>query len=298
MIKALLLDLRGTLIAEGAVLPGVPEALRAFQTLQRADGQALISCLVSDYTMPMPRTAQAVDTAFQEYLAILEQVQLRQFFEPVEERVTLSTHAGVVKPDRRIFELALTRAKVNASLGETLFITEAAEHVKACREMGMSALQFGLDFKEWSAAPLLVAHTIGALTASNLTTTLKPLLAAEHQLQLEHAEPISGNMVRGRARSWTKLDSPELGALNGVYVQLPVDVKATVAPTGQLSDVRVMPHADAVAEAIQNVQTLVSNQQVSGSSMGTPDSPVLPTHSIETDAEGRHFLRRKRFSAW
>jgi hypothetical protein len=298
MIKALLLDLGGTLIVDGAVLPGVPDALRSLQGLETAEGKPLVICLVSDYTMPEPRTADAIERAFEEYLAILDNAGLREFFEPVQDRVTLSTHAGVRKPDSRIFELALKRAKVSAGIRETLFITEDAGHVEACRNMGMTALEFGTDFQDWSNAPLRVAETIAPLTANNLTSTLKPLLAAKHQIQLDSAEPLSEGTLRGKGRSWVKLEAPELGSLNGVHVQLPVDLQARVMPSGQLADVRVTPRATDLAEAMQNVETLASNKQVTGGCAGAGDPAVLPTHSIETDSQGRQFLRRKRFTAW
>ena len=81
-------------------------------------------------------------------------------FEPVERHVTLSTQAGVNKPDRRIYELALTRLGTDATLGDCLSITENAEHVAACRALGMQALQFGVAFTDWSQAPQLVRSLI------------------------------------------------------------------------------------------------------------------------------------------
>jgi hypothetical protein len=297
MIRALLLDLGDTLIVDGNVLPGVPEALRVLQTLETGDGKPLITCLVSDYTMPAPRTPQAIEATFQEYLAVIEHANLRQFFEPVEERVTLSTHAGVMKPDRRVFETALTRAKLSASIKEALFITEDAGHIAACRKMGMTALQFGVDFDNWTDAPLLIAGTIASSGTTNFGAALKPLLAAGHGVRLDTVESISADGVRGKGRSWVKLDAPELGNLRGVHVELPVDVEARLGSAGRLADVRVTPSPEHVGEAVQNVQTLVSNRQISEGTVAA-DSPVVPTHTVETDDKGRRLLRRRRFTAF
>jgi FMN phosphatase YigB (HAD superfamily) len=114
---------------------------------------------VSDFDMPTPPATPAkIKPIFARYVAILDQVHLRQFFDPVGKCVTLSTHAGVFKPDRKVFELALRRLRVTARLPDCIFITENGGHVTHCRqELGMKALQFGKDFTDWSQAPLLVA---------------------------------------------------------------------------------------------------------------------------------------------
>ena len=166
MIRALLLDLGDTLIDTqnaNKPFPGVQEALAELQKLETSDHTPLVLCLVSDFTMPEPRTDAAIAAAFVDYLDILDQTGLRPFFEPVNERITLSTHVGYNKPDARMFQAALERARINAPLTEALFITEHAGHIKACREkLHMKALQFGVDVQTWSAAPLLIAQAIGA----------------------------------------------------------------------------------------------------------------------------------------
>ncbi len=165
MIRALLLDLGDTLIDthdDNKPFAGVRDALGALQKLETENHAPLVLCLVSDFTMPEPRTEAAIAAAFADYLEVLDQTGLRSFFEPVDGRVTLSTHVGFMKPDARVFEAALKRAKLDAPITEAMFITENAGHVAACRTLGMTALQFGVDFEAWSAAPALIAEKIGA----------------------------------------------------------------------------------------------------------------------------------------
>ena len=296
MIKVLLIDLGGTLEIDDRVLPGVPEGLSAFQKFQTADGKPLIVCLVSDFTMPVPRTPQAIDAAFNEYLKILDRLDLRRFFEPVTERVTLSTHAGVLKPARLVFETALKRARLDASIEDALFITENPDHVQACRKLTMTALQFGVDFNAWTNAPLVIAHLIDPSNDNNLRVTLRPLLAAKHDVQLESVHGAPAGTVQGRGRSWIKLDAPDLGDLRGVHVELPVEFEAKIDPKGRLGNVEVRPpSSEYLSEALDSVRTLISNRQVEGS--GSGDSPVPPSHSVETAPDGRRYLRRRRFTA-
>jgi FMN phosphatase YigB (HAD superfamily) len=160
MIRVLMLDLGGTLVSEGRTLPHVPEALAALGELDGATGQPLEVVLVSDFHAAVPPTPEAVQARFEEYLALLDGFGLRSFFEPVDQRVTISTQAGVAKPDRRIYQLALDRLGGDAEFGDCLSITEDAGHVAACRALGMQALRFGADFTDWSQAPALVRSLI------------------------------------------------------------------------------------------------------------------------------------------
>jgi FMN phosphatase YigB (HAD superfamily) len=160
VVRVLLLDLGGTLVDGNAPFPHVPEALAALAELDGSTGTPLEIALVSDFPPAVPPTPEAVAQRFTEYLALLDGFGLRGFFEPVERRVTLSTQARVNKPDRRVYELALARLGTDATLADCLSITEDAGHVAACRLLGMQALQFAVDFDDWSAAPELVRRRI------------------------------------------------------------------------------------------------------------------------------------------
>ncbi|MDN3275189.1 hypothetical protein QWJ07_13085 [Frankia sp. RB7] len=298
MIKALLLDLGDTLIdtATEKPFPGVEDALGVIETFETADHAPLVVCLVSDYTMPDSRTPEAIASLFAEYLEVLDRTGLRRFFEPVEERVTLSTHAGVRKPAALVFETALKRAKVDGGLNQALFITENAEHIAACRKLGMKTLQYGADFTSWSQAPLLISQSIGAANLANSAAVFRRALA-DRGVKLQSIEDLSPNEFRGTARNLVKLQSPDLGHFNDVYVELPVEVEARLDAAGRIAAVQSTPRPDDVAEAIQQLQSLVANKQITD---GPPDpaSPVLPTHRLETDSEGRRILRRRRFTAF
>ena len=220
-----------------------------------------------------------------------------RFFEPVEQRVTLSTNAGVLKPARHFFETALRRAGGNVTLEESAFITESASHIRACRDMGMTCLQFGTDFDDWLEAPLLVSRLISAPDTDNLEAALRPILAGKHDLRLESIETVKKASVRARARKLVPLEASDLGSLKGVYVDLPVDVDARIDAKGRL-DVSVSPpSSEDIAEATDNVRTLVSNRQIAADAGQARDPQVLPTHRVETDARGRRLLVRRRFTA-
>ena len=151
MIQVIMFDLGGTLIdADYQAFPHAAEALGAINR------RGTKSCLVSDYAMELSPAK-----AMKEYLAILDGAGLRSYFEPVRERVTLSNHAGVTKPDRRVFKKALARlGAASTPFPECLLITENAGHIQSVRgELKMQALQFGVDFSDWAEA----LSKIGAL---------------------------------------------------------------------------------------------------------------------------------------
>ncbi len=170
MVRVVLLDLGGTLIDDtNRPFPHVVDALGALVELDDSTGHPLETALVSDFHPAVPPTPAGVQARFAEYVALLESCGLRTLFEPVERRVTLSTHAGVRKPDRRLYELALRRLGTDAGLEDCVSITESGEHVAACRELGMQALQFGVDFDDWAQVPALVRRLIDPAGAEEAT---------------------------------------------------------------------------------------------------------------------------------
>src|SRR5882724_3582878 len=108
MIRVVMFDLGNTLVDDaGHPFAHVARALPAIMSMRSAGGKALATCLVSDFTLAAPpATAAKVKPLFAQYLALLDATGLRPLFEPVARRVTLSTHAGVNKPDRALFQMA------------------------------------------------------------------------------------------------------------------------------------------------------------------------------------------------
>lgn len=290
-----MLDLGETLVHEGKAFPHVPEALETLGKLETASGAPLSLCLISDFRMPtVPSTPTKVEAIFAEYLRILDDADLRRFFEPVQQHVTLSTHADVLKPDRRIFETALARLERSVTLDACLFITENDSHLSACREFGMTTLLFDGsgtgrgDFQDWSQAPLLVARLLSPGSHRNLELALGNYLASVHALETTSMDrPSADGRIHCRAKQWWPLET--------VHVRVPVDVDVRLDSRGKASAVEIRPpEPDTVAEAAGFVQTLEAHHQLFD---GSGPFPAGATHQVETDAEGRRLLKRKRFSA-
>jgi hypothetical protein len=299
MIHLLLFDLGGTLIRQRTAISHVPEALKTISEFHTADGGRLSLSIVSDYLPPAPPVTEAKIAALEaQFQSVLAAAGLAEFFAPFEKRVTTSTRAGVNKPDRRIFELAIERSGVAASLSECLFITEDEAHLAACRNLGMSVLRFGSGpgiqpaFSDWLRAPLIIAAVVGAAASSNHMAAVRLFLRQTHGLA-DFEGRQTANTLRGQARREVELHSPRLGPLDGILVEVPVDVTVHLCADGDIDQVRISePAADTVSDAASFVKSLLDNEQIA-----LPDRPSdNATHAIETDANGRRRLVRRRYS--
>jgi len=137
-VKLILFDLGQTLEVGGVLAPGAREALQAIRDLRDGAGPAAVLGLVSDFDMPAEPSD--VPLVQQRYYALLDDLGIRSFFEPVAERVTLSTEVGVFKPDEAVFRTAVTKADPALAFSDVLFVTENRSHVLAARRLGLAAV--------------------------------------------------------------------------------------------------------------------------------------------------------------
>lgn len=137
-MRLVLFDLGQTLEDGDVLLPGARETLEQIAAIGNRGAPAVQLGLISDFTTP---TSPAEIPAIQrEYYAILDQLGIRGFFEPVAQRVTLSTEVGVRKPEAGIFRRAAEKADPALTFRDVLFVTENVEHVRAARRLGMRAV--------------------------------------------------------------------------------------------------------------------------------------------------------------
>ena len=169
MIKIALFDVGDTLIHDGRPFAGALDALAAIAKLKTVDAAPLLMGIVSDYYSPAAPTEAEIAELERRYRdEVLDPSGLSPFFQPFESRVTLSSRAGVRKPDRKIFELALQRSGTGATLDEILFVTENLEHLEKCKDLGITPVRFGAgsepkgmpSFRDWIDAPAVIARLV------------------------------------------------------------------------------------------------------------------------------------------
>lgn len=137
-MKMVVFDLGGTLEADGVLRPGAQELLEELSSLRTGGRPAVVLGLLSDFHMPaQPSDVPAIVA---EYHALLDSLGIRRFFEPLSRRVTLSTEVGVRKPAVAMFRAAVAKAEPTLAFEDVLFVTEHSGHVRAARQLGMTAV--------------------------------------------------------------------------------------------------------------------------------------------------------------
>ena len=309
MIRALLLDLGGTLVRESdrTLFPHVRPALRTIAGFETADGSPLEWCLASNFPAQVPVPPAQAAAAVRQVVGILERAGLADLFQPADRRVMISAVVGVAKPNRAFFEGALTRLGLPPTLATCLFISEDADHVARAAALGMHTLRFGghtspadatADFTDWAEAPAMVAARLAPGPTPAMTAAVRVFLETALGLSVSAVTPPAGDgdPFRADARTPSPLSDPALGELAGVHVSLPVRPAVWVSPAGRVTRVEgTDPSAADLAEATLYVQSLASNGRVEAVA---GESPLGPTHAVETDAQGLRTLTRKRFTAY
>ncbi|MET1088440.1 MAG: M28 family peptidase [Arthrobacter sp.] len=137
-MKLILFDLGNTLESGGVLQPGALETLESLAALRNGEQPAAELGLLSDFDMP--DEPSDVPVIQQRYYQLLDDLGIRQFFEPLAEHVTLSTEVGVFKPDEAVFRAAASKADPALEFGDVLFVTENRTHVLAARDLGLVAV--------------------------------------------------------------------------------------------------------------------------------------------------------------
>jgi len=302
MIKIAFFDVGETLIHNGLPFAGVVTALTAMAGFETVEAQALIMGIVSDYHAPIPPTEEKVAALEEQYQnQVLGPSGLAGFFKPFESRVTISSRAGVRKPERRIFEVAIERTGSRASLSECSFVTENTTHLEKCKEHGITPVRFGpavsgmAGFENWADAPAVIAGLVSPGHAGNLSAAAAAALATRHGLVGFTATATVGRSIHGRANQLVQLKDPRLGSLNGIYVERPSEVTVDFGPDGRVAEVvATVPNPDEVADAVNFVSSLIKSGRLAVPGQPAPSFGV--THVVESDSEGRPRLVRQRYS--
>ncbi|MCI0563973.1 MAG: hypothetical protein MN733_36320, partial [Nitrososphaera sp.] len=139
-MRIVFFDLGQTLEDQGTLLPGARETLSAIKAMRDPNGEAPVLALISNYYEA--DKPDEVEVFQKQYYKLLEDLGIISFFEPLSERVTISTEVGVRKPNEKIFRVAINKIHKDLPYHHVIFITENQDHIAAVREVGMMAIHF------------------------------------------------------------------------------------------------------------------------------------------------------------
>jgi hypothetical protein len=296
MINILLFQFEGTLVDnDGNARPHVLEALKTMSGFQNENRQRLAMCLLSTATISKQGD---IKQTFLQVVAVLDKLGCRQFFEPVDKKITLVAQAGD-QIDQRLFELSVSRSGTSAALNECVFFTADRQTAIAARNLSMTTLLYDrsatneFSFADWSEAPLLLARILDAPQSKNTEAALRMHLTTGQSMDLVSlAATPDPSTWRAKVNAWHPIMSQKLGELNGINVQLPAAVNVKLGNSGKVKAVdQTDPSPGDVAEATNFVESLVAHGQVS-----LEDDPTK-THVAYTGDQGERYLHRKRFTA-
>jgi FMN phosphatase YigB (HAD superfamily) len=302
MVKAFMFDLWDTLVQGEAVLPHAREALDVLSKFEDEAGDKLASHLVADYDVPA-RPRRKLDPVPPDFIKLLDDLDLKRFFEPVERRVVLLTRGGSPEARRQTFERAVRQLGLPAGLDECLFISGDARRLDACRKMGMRVLRFGpadspgADFNDWAEAPLLLAPVVAPGSSFNMKLALQLYLAAARRLELVSIDyAATPDTIEGRVKkSFPVTIQTRDGGTETIHTRLPVNVVVKLNRKGKVKSVKTgEPTGEELAESAHFVKTLEDNQQLS---RGRGELMGRETHALETDEKGEKHLKHKRSTA-
>ena len=139
--KIVMFDLGNTLESGDELLTGAMDTLNGIKSLSNTSTKAIEIVLISDWDNS-PSEPKELEASKQKYYTLLERVGIRDFFEPVEKRVTVSSEVGVFKPDPTFFRASIDKVSPSLAFESVIFITEKLGHVLAARALGLQAIHF------------------------------------------------------------------------------------------------------------------------------------------------------------
>ncbi len=145
-MKIVLFDLGNTLMNEdeNTLLPEATETLSSIQQMRDINNQPVILGLASNYGLSSD--PEVIKRAREEYYGDLKNLGIQSFFEPLNQRVTLSIEVGVEKPKEEFFRAAVDRVSNGLSFDNVIFVTENKNHIDAVRQFSPVALN-AIHFK-------------------------------------------------------------------------------------------------------------------------------------------------------
>ena len=150
MARVILFDFGETLEHNSNLREDSLETLEKIKEMKDMNNESVILGLASDFKLPddwgAPPLEEQIKRSKEDYFMILENLEIRHFFEPVEQNVILSTEVGKTKDqDIQIFFQTVVNKISNTNFNQIIFITENIEHIRTANLLGIKTIFLKLD---------------------------------------------------------------------------------------------------------------------------------------------------------
>jgi FMN phosphatase YigB (HAD superfamily) len=166
-LKVVLFDLGDTLEikvdGQSVLREHAIETLEEIKNMRDINDQPLVLGLASDF-IPVSND-ESLEEIKGKYYSILDDLQIKPYFEPLEDNVTLSSEVPETKSQnaRKFFQTAIDKINNNASFNKLIFITERKHHIDLANNLGMKTIFLNLDG---------IPTNTNQLTITNLTEAI------------------------------------------------------------------------------------------------------------------------------
>jgi len=299
MLKIVLLEFEDTLITStGDLYSGVVETLSTLQKFETDDQRKLLLYL---FSLTPGMWQGAGKSPFEGLRQRLDSLGLGTFFDPIDERAVVGSKGDVTI--QGVIDAVRSRVSSHANLDDIVFVSGSESVSHAIEQNKLRSFRFSQNtvdgpdqFSDWAELPLLLANLFDSARQKNLEFALRTYLSSRENLSLAFLRP-SGkpDVWEGQVNTWHSVSSRGFSELNDVNVKIPGQVTIELDSTGRIEKLQqTEPSPQDKEEAQSFVESLARHHQIA-----TENNPELEraTHAIETNADGKRYLVRKRFSA-
>ena len=143
MTKVILFDLGDTLEHNGNLREEALETLQKITDMKDINNKSPLLGLASDNEFPNTTALQARE----KYYSILRDLEIVEFFIPLDTNVTLSKDVGFTKDQRLPLFMNTAKNKIgnNISFNDLIFITENKNHIDSANLLGIKTIFLKLN---------------------------------------------------------------------------------------------------------------------------------------------------------
>jgi FMN phosphatase YigB (HAD superfamily) len=146
MTRIVLFDLGDTLEHNDVLREDALETLNRIQSMENTPILGLVSDFGKRDEWGPPPSEEQIKRSQQDYYSILSDLQIDHFFDPLDQKVTLSTEVDNTKSEdiQKFFHTAIKKLS-NTSLNEIIFITENIDHIRSANALGVKTIFLKLE---------------------------------------------------------------------------------------------------------------------------------------------------------